>query len=67
VIVPAGTPQSYAQYQTSVNANVLASAQASASRGAGQARAVVAGQGAGGILGWALMGAGAVMGAGLAL
>ncbi|KAI9634554.1 uncharacterized protein MKK02DRAFT_38083 [Dioszegia hungarica] len=67
VIVPKGTVQEYPQYQTSVNSNVLASAQASVSRAAAEPRAASQMTGSAGLLGWGIMGVGAVLGAGLAL
>lgn len=62
--------QDYQQYQTSVNKNVLASAQASVSKAAGEARAAVPAYNPnanGGWVGWGIMGVGAVVGAAVAL
>ena len=63
--MPQGTIQTYAQYATSVNARVLASAVASESKGAAGLQAGL--PSAQNLVGWAVLGAGAVMGAGLVL
>lgn len=61
--MPQGTVQTFAGYQTSVNARVLASAQAQQSG----SDAGKLGVGMGGVVGMAVAGAGAVLGAALVL
>jgi len=56
--VPAGTVQSYNQYQSTINSVVLASAEAAAATVSGQTGA--ARRSNNGVTGWAAMGVGAV-------
>ena len=66
-LVPQGTVQTFANYQTSVNARVLASAVASADGSQGAAAPNIRSPGVGGVVAWGVVGLGAVLGAGMVL